>query len=156
MEGINELFLKKLSEIETALKTDQGSAQVKINEVKLWLCNNRSLQEHRMAFAFFKWLYESYGDQYSSLDDFIDGLKHSIGHCDRKVKTTHIDIDCPECGYKLKQPMRFEKFKPKSFTFSKCGEKQFNKLFQMIQELALSRWGVVFSDWKEHHIGGVN
>jgi len=144
-----EAFLKRINKLDSIAgdpKMDRQAIRNEIANIRQWLTGNRSLQQHRMAFAFFNYLYNAYGDEYSSFEDYLDGLKYAIGYC--TVKTTESTIH----GERVK----FRKFKPKSLSFGKCSAKTFSKIFDKIKELSFARYGINFLDWEKEYNANTN
>lgn len=129
--------VSKLERFAQDESNDRAAIFGKISKLLVWLVSNRSLQEHRCAQAYLTFLYQSYGDEFISREDFVDWVKYQVGYC--KVKITEATIKG--------ERVVFKKFKPQSLSFAECSQKLHNAIFQKIQKFALSKWGVNFDDW---------
>ena len=141
-----ELFHSKMLAIlkDTEQHRDIDRVIKQIRQQAQALISDRTMQEHRCFFAFAQFLYNSYGEQYSTLEDFLDEIKCRIGWA--RIRRAEHDVN----GVKVKTV----KYKPKSLSFSKCSRKDFREVFERIQLFAFNTWGVMFDQWfNEYSVG---
>lgn len=133
-------FLKKVSELEkfaSDKKNTRDQIISKIIQIREWIIGDRSLQQHRCAFAFMKFLYNSHGDEFQEFEGFISWLKCRNGMA--KIQTTEAVIK----GEKV----IFKKYLVDSISFGSCTQKRFNDFFNKLQEFAQITWGINFAEW---------
>lgn len=100
---------------------------------------DRSIQEHRMFWQFFNFLFENQSYE-ANKDKFRAMLLLTLGHT--------------EISYKRLGKGKYEEIEiPRSLRFDKMSQKDFHNLFKDVQDFAKDKMGISFDEWKENEIG---
>jgi hypothetical protein len=98
-----------------------------------WLTDSRTVDFFRAIWAYFTFLYNSYGDRYENIDDYMNELKYRIGHCTLKVKQV------------IKPDGKRENhiyIIPKSFSPGRCSRKILSACIRKLDEITEPKHGI--------------
>jgi len=131
------LLLKRLMAVEQSCLGAGCPTHKLTREIIDWLCKDRSMLQHRCCQAYMTYLFQSYGDDFKTREDYTDWLKLQTGFCKRKETIATIE----------NERVKFIKYKPMSLSFSSCSQKKHQAFFDALKQYALDAYGVNFDDW---------
>jgi hypothetical protein len=138
---INEDFLpvieKKLSKIIRDMQSPKANTAKALHELVLWLRGDRSIDQHRLFWAFIKYLYENIGNESENLQNFKDRL--------------FVNANLVKVIYKSKEKVLLQ---PESIAFFNCSQKRFDQIFNEVKEFANENLNINFDDFYQYYQQG--
>jgi len=133
VEGLQNAVYKKLDKLYKEF--DKPNAKEDLYKILRWLTDDRSLQQHKMFWAFIKYLHENIGQESENIQNFKDRLFVNM----KLYKVIYQGTDRVILS-------------PESVAFGNCSQKRFNEIFSKVQEFAQAKLQIDYSDWSQYYM----
>lgn len=137
------IIAKKLEHFKKVVTLDKFGQQQLLEIIK-YLVDDKSIEQHRGAWAWFTFLYNSYGGRYPTVRAYVDKLKEDIGYYTKREKDFIIEG----------QKVRFIKMILGPFSPQKCSRKVFSDCLKKISDWTYEKYGITMdqyldADWNK-------